>query len=251
MTDESATVMISRVKVPDAMRQWITTGIDWLDKALGGRGMKRSQVLYIWGGPGSGKSTLSQMLADSLSSNGIEVLYNVNEEYREQVALRCEELGLPANFAASAITDPKKLTELCDRLMAKRPGVPFVLIQDSLQTLNDGKWGELVNGKTPERCLAHLFNWAKESGATVVAVGHATKGNIFAGSNRLNHCVDAFGGIVVDRKEKSPTFTKRLLQFTKNRMGGVADPVVLDMARDRGGLLFEDGTAFDRELDEE
>ena len=245
---ETKTVMMSRVQVRPEMRQWFSSGVPWLDKALGGKGFKRSQVVYLWGGPGSGKSTTAQMLADGLSKGGVQCLYNVNEEYHEQVRVRCDELGLKGEFYASAETDPKKVTKLAEELMALNPGEPFVLVQDSLQTLNDGKWGDLSNSKTPERCLAHLFEWAKTSGATVLVIGHGTKGNVFAGAQKLKHMVDTFGGIVVDRKEKSETFGMRLLQFEKNRMGGVCDPVVLDMDRLKGGRLYDVGDAFDREL---
>ena len=243
-------VAMNTVTVSDAMREWFSTGIAWFDKALGGKGIKRRQVIYIWGGPGAGKSTLAQMLSESLSVQGIQTLYNVNEEYIEQVKIRCDELGIAGSFMAHAETDPQKLTELCDVLMSEVPDKHFTLVVDSLQTLNDGKWGDLVNSKTPERCLSHLFEWAKESGATVVVIGHGTKGGVHAGSQKLMHCVDSFAGIMVDRKPKSETFGFRLLQFVKNRMGGVCDPIILDMDKNRGGLLVENGTAFDRELED-
>ena len=70
-------------------------------------------------------------------------------------------------------------------------------------------------------------------------VGHGTKGDVHAGSNRLVHMCDTFGGLRVDKKPKSATFGYRLLEFQKNRMGGVADPVVLDLDRQRGGRLVE------------
>ena len=238
------------IEVPAAMRQWLSTGIPWFDMALGGRGMKRSQVLGLFGGAGAGKSTMAQMLADSLVGLGHNVLYNINEEYLFQVKLRCEELGLSNGFAADSITDPKALTDRCDTLMASRPGVPFFLIQDSLQTLNDGKWGDDVNSKTPVRCLAHLFNWCKSTGAVMIAVNHVTKGGQFAGSNKLRHMTDSFGGLVVDHRPKSPTLGKRLLAFEKNRMGGCADPVILEMDDAMGGLLVQRGIAFDSELDD-
>lgn len=242
---------ILNLRVRPELMAWHRTGLDWFDMALGGNGLRMTQSVIYYGGPGAGKSTITQQLADAMTGCGFNVLYNGNEEYLFQVAIRARELGLKHGYAADSITNPQKLTDKCDTMRAKDPTRPFVLLQDSLQTLNDGKWGDDVNSKTPVRCMAHIFNWCKQSGAMAVVINQSTKGGQFAGSNKLKHLCDTFGHLAVDIKPKSPTFGKRLFGFEKNRMGGTSEPAILDVDRSRAGLLVFEGMAHNRSVDED
>lgn len=242
---------ILELHVRPELTVWHSTGIDWFDTALGGNGLRMTQSLVYYGDPGAGKSTISQMLADSMTGKGFNVLYNGNEEYLFQMAIRARELGLKNGYAADSITNPQKLTDKCERVMAGGGKMPFVLIQDSLQTLNDEKWGDMVNSKTPMRCMAHLFNWCKRTGAIAIVINQSTKGGAFAGSNKIKHLCDTFGRLAIDIKPKSPTFGMRLFQFEKNRMGGTASPIILSADSTRAGYMKYEGQAHRRSADED
>ncbi len=239
------------MKIRPELMQWHPTGLGWFDQALGGSGMRMTQSVIYYGGPGAGKSTMTQQLADAMTAQGFNVLYNGNEEYLFQVAIRAKELGLKHGYAADCITNPQKLTDKCDAMRAKDPKRPFVLLQDSLQTLNDEKWGDQVNSKTPMRCMAHIFNWCKKTGAMSVVINQSTKGGQFAGSNKIKHLCDTFGHLAIDIKPKSPTFGKRLFAFEKNRMGGTTSPIILSPDAKHAGLLVFEGIAHNRGLDED
>lgn len=242
---------ILNMKIHPELLVWHKTGLPWFDQAMGGNGMRKTQAVIYYGGPGAGKSTLSQQLADAMTACGFNVLYNGNEEYLFQMAIRARELGLKHGYAADSIVCPQKLTDKCDVIRAKNPKKPFVLLQDSLQLLNDGKWGDDVNSKTPVRCMDHIFKWCKRTGAMAVVINQSTKGGQFAGSNKLKHLCDTFGRLAIDVKPKSPTFGKRLFQFEKNRMGGTNSPIILHADPDRAGALTYEGVAHNRSAEEE
>ena len=118
-----------------------------------------------------------------------------------------------------------QLLEKCDALRAANPNKQFVLVLDSLQTMNDGKYGDATNSKTPERCLELVTNWCKENNTMAVVIGQVGKGGQFLGSNVLKHMVDAMLTLTIDLKgkpETNPTYGLRILQMTKNRFGGGA-----------------------------
>lgn len=234
--------------VKSELTKWYSTGIDWFDTALGGKGLRMTQAVIYYGDPGAGKSTISQQLADSLTGMGYGVLYNGNEEYLFQMAIRARELGLQNGYAADSITNPEKLTDKCEKMMGKSP---FILIQDSLQTLNDEKWGDQVNSKTPMRCMTHIYNWCKRTGAIVIVINQSTKGGQFAGSNKVKHVCDTFGRLAIDIKPKSSTFGKRLFQFEKNRMGGTTSPIILSPDEGRAGYMRFEGQAHRRSADDD
>jgi predicted ATP-dependent serine protease len=248
--NDAGVTNIKDVVVPASFRKWIDLG-GWLNRALGGKGGKCGQSILLCGGPGGGKTTLLQMTADALTKRGYLAVFVLNEEAFWQAALRFEELGLESGYYPMNESDPAQITAKVDvlRALPENAGKTVVVIIDSLQTLNDRKYGDHVNSKTPVRCLEHMTEWGKETGAVVITIGQVTKGEEFAGTNALKHLVDSFGYLRVDRKPKSPTFGYRCLWFEKNRFGGVDEPIVLTFSGE--GKLVEVGEIPDLEEDED
>ena len=75
------------VKVPDALRQRVKTGVEYIDGSFGGRGLTPSSVTLFTGTPGAGKTTMMLNLADKLVGNGANVVFNTCEESLFQVKM--------------------------------------------------------------------------------------------------------------------------------------------------------------------
>ena len=198
----------------------IPTGVDELDRALGG-GLVAAQVVLLGGDPGIGKSTL---LLQTLSSVSQNVLYVSGEESAEQVALRARRLGLDARgvrFIAET-----QLERVLAALEAARPRVAVV---DSIQTV----WSESLQsapGSVAQvrECAAQLTRHAKRAGIALFMIGHVTKDGAIAGPRVLEHIVDT-----VLYFEGDPNSSFRLVRAIKNRFGAVNELGVFAMT-DKG-----------------
>lgn len=222
---------ILSVKVPDALRTKVKTGVDYIDGSFGGQGMTPSSVTLFTGTPGAGKTTMMLKLVDSLVGNGSIGVFNTGEESLYQVKLTAERLKLKNGFAVGEETHVPTLLKKCDELRAKHPKKQFVLVVDSLQTLNDGKYGDNTNSRTPERALAMITDWCKEHNTCAIVIGQVGKSGQFAGRNVLKHMVDAMLTLTVEEDAKSELYGCRVLEMTKNRFGGAGHRFYLDLKK--------------------
>jgi DNA repair protein RadA/Sms len=218
------------IKVPDALRTKVATGVDYIDGSFGGAGLTPSSVTLFTGTPGSGKTTMMLNLVDSLVGNGAVGVFNTGEESLYQVKMVAERLRLRNGFNAGEETHVPTLLEKCDALREANPGKPFVLVVDSLQTLNDGKYGaDYTNSRTPERALAMITDWCKEHNACAIVIGQVGKNGQFAGRNVLKHMVDSMMELTVEDDPRSDLHGCRVLTMTKNRFGGAGHRYFLDL----------------------
>jgi DNA repair protein RadA/Sms len=207
------------IEVPDALRQKISSGLDFFDAATGGEGFTPSAVTLFTGEAGAGKTTMTMMLADALSRNGNTVVFNTAEESLLQVKMTADRLRLLGNFKVGSETHVPTLLKKCDALRAKNPGKPFFLIVDSLQCMDDGHYPDgQINSKSSERVLTQITDWAKANLTNPVVIGQVTKGGQFQGSNTLKHMVDSMIHLYVERKDPDLAGA-RILETTKNRFG--------------------------------
>lgn len=217
---------IKDIVVPDILRHRVKSGVEYMDTAFGGEGLTPSQVTMFTGAAGAGKTTMMLTFCNGLAGQGAEVVFNTCEENLYQVKMHAERLGLRNGFKLGEESHIPGLLSKCDDIRKCDPKKPFVLVLDSLQTMNDGKYGDNTNSKTPERCLELVTNWCKENNTMAVVIGQVGKGGQFLGSNVLKHMVDSMLSLTIDLKgtpEKNPTYGLRILEMTKNRFsGGVA-----------------------------
>ena len=208
------------IQVPDKLKIRIKTGLKYIDDALGGRGFTPSMVTLFTGTPGSGKTTMMLELADSITGHGGQALFNTAEESLYQLRLTVDRLRLRNGFIAGQETNVPQLLKNCDVIRSKNPKKPFFLIVDSLQCLNDGKYGpHQVNSKTAQRSLQMITDYCKKHYCNAIIIGQVTKDGKMAGSNVLKHMVDAMMSIDVERKDEDLRGC-RVLQTEKNRFGG-------------------------------
>jgi predicted ATP-dependent serine protease len=112
--------------------------------------------------------------------------------------------------------------------MAKNQGKPFFLIVDSLQCLNDGKYGMNTNSKTAGRCLSMITDFCKLNYCNSIVIGQVNKSGQMAGSNVLKHMVDSMMELSVE--ESDPDLRGcRVLRMTKNRFGGSGGTFFLNL----------------------
>ncbi|WP_305072901.1 DNA repair protein RadA [Propionivibrio sp.] len=200
----------------------LPTGIGEFDRALGG-GLVAGGVVLIGGDPGIGKSTLLLQALTALSESS-QVLYVSGEESGQQIALRARRLALDTRRLK--LLAEINLEKILATLQTEKPQVAVI---DSVQTL----WSEQLSsapGSVAQvrECAAQLTRLAKQSGVTVILVGHVTKEGALAGPRVLEHIVDT---VLYFEGDTHSSF--RLIRAVKNRYGAVNEIGVFAMT-DKG-----------------
>jgi DNA repair protein RadA/Sms len=230
---------IGELTVPDALRDRKKTGLGFFDDAIGGEGFVPSSVMMLTGTPGAGKSTLLLQLANAITGSGHIALFNTGEESLYQVKMVAERLKLKNGFVVGQDLMVDDLLGHADHLRKKNPGKQVFILQDSLQTLDDGKYTGGTNSMTPVRCTEMLTNWAKANYGIVCFIGQVTKSGDFAGKQTILHAVDVRGQLYIDEEKKSETYGERIFEITKNRFGCAGKSYILGL--DKTGL-YERGS---------
>jgi len=211
---------LSEIEAREAER--LPTGIGEFDRALGG-GLVAGGVVLIGGDPGIGKSTLL-LQALSLISQRHKALYVSGEESGEQVALRARRLALDSQKLQ--LLAEINLEKILSALQAEKPQVAVI---DSIQTLWSDQLSSAPGSVAQVReCAAQLTRLAKQSGITIILVGHVTKEGALAGPRVLEHIVDT---VLYFEGDTHSSF--RLVRAFKNRFGAVNELGVFAMT-DRG-----------------
>jgi DNA repair protein RadA/Sms len=195
------------------------SGIGELDRVLGG-GLVAGSVTLLGGDPGIGKSTLLLQASDALSRERT-VLYASGEESVRQVALRASRLGL-ASGSLRLLAETRVETILEEAASTRAS----VLVADSIQTmhtdLSESSPGSAVQVRDS---AARLVRFAKDSGTSVLIIGHVTKEGLIAGPRILEHMVDT-----VLYFESDPGSRFRVVRAVKNRYGAANEIGVFAMA---------------------
>ena len=198
------------------------TGIEEFDRVLGG-GLVAGGVVLIGGDPGIGKSTLLLQALANLSRVK-SALYVSGEESGSQVALRAKRLGIDAGDLQ--LQAEIQLEKIIGTLSEQKPQVAVI---DSIQTLFSDALSSAPGSVAQVReCAAQLTRFAKQSGITIILVGHVTKEGALAGPRVLEHIVDT---VLYFEGDTHSSF--RLVRAFKNRFGAVNELGVFAMT-DKG-----------------
>jgi len=220
LVSTTAVQSLGEIQARDMPR--IASGIDEFDRVLGG-GFVEGGVVLIGGDPGIGKSTLLLQSLAALSSNA-SVLYVSGEESAAQIALRARRLGVDA--ARVRLLSEISLERIVATIAAEKPSL---LVIDSIQTLYTEQLQSAPGSVAQVReCAAQLTRLAKQSGLTLIMIGHVTKDGTLAGPRVLEHMVDT---VLYFEGESHSSF--RLIRAFKNRFGAVNELGVFAMT-DRG-----------------
>ena len=135
-----------------------STGMQELDRVLGGGGVRGSLIL-VGGAPGIGKSTLLLQICAYLGKT-LRILYVSGEESEKQIKMRADRLQV-ASDELYILSE----TDLSEILSAVDEVQPDILIADSIQTLyspeNTSAPGSISQVKD---CTMALMQLAKSSG---------------------------------------------------------------------------------------
>jgi DNA repair protein RadA/Sms len=212
---------LAEIEASDVPR--FSTGVSEFDRVLGG-GLVPGGVVLIGGDPGIGKSTLLlQSLAEIAADK--RALYISGEESGAQIALRAQRLSLlePGSKASELqLLAEIQLEKIQATLAEQRPDVAVI---DSIQTVySDALTSAPGSVAQVRECAAQLTRIAKQSGTTIIMVGHVTKEGALAGPRVLEHIVDT-----VLYFEGDTHSSYRLVRAIKNRFGAVNELGVFAM----------------------
>ncbi|MBQ0071480.1 MAG: DNA repair protein RadA [Spirochaetales bacterium] len=224
VADASKTVIDSAVHtlsdIPYEKTMRVSSGIEELDRVLGGGVMRPSAVL-VGGEPGIGKSTIMIQMISNLSKES-PVLYVSGEESPSQVKMRAERLGL--DTSRIQIYCDTRLEALLNVLETTKPG--YVVV-DSLQTLSTASVASSAGSPNQiKTCCMELSLTAKKLGAAIFFVGHVTKEGMIAGPKIVEHMVDTV--LYFENAESG----MRLLRASKSRFGSVDEIGLFEMQQD-------------------
>lgn len=218
--EPSAAQLISSIDIEHEQRQPL--GFEEVDRILGG-GLVRGSMLLVGGEPGIGKSTLALQLA--LRNPSMKTLYVSGEESMQQIKLRAQRLqGSGEGCFVLSETMLENILDAAARIK------PQLLIVDSIQTIAAQRIESAAGSISQIRdCAAVLLKYAKESGTSVLIIGHITKDGAIAGPKVLEHIVD-----VVLQFEGDNQHVYRMLRAVKNRFGSTSELGIFEMTS--GGL---------------
>ena len=205
-TGISEPVKLENVKAEKEER--VQTSMEELNRVLGG-GIVPGSLVLIGGDPGIGKSTLMLQIMSELA-NQYKVLYVSGEESANQIKLRADRLGLPANdMMLYPETDMEDIRQQISELE------PDFVVIDSIQTMNEPSLDSMTGSASQVReVTSELMKIAKMDAITVFVIGHVTKEGAIAGPKILEHMVDT-----VLYFEGDEHHAYRILHSVKNRFG--------------------------------
>lgn len=204
-------------EIADADHKRIELSSPEVNRVLGG-GLVRGSLVLLGGEPGIGKSTLSLQMA--LATKGIKTLYVSGEESASQIKMRASRLG---EVSDECYIYPETLLE--NILSYTEEMKPDLVVIDSIQTIYSEQVESSAGSVSQIReCAARLLKMAKESGTSVIIIGHITKDGAIAGPKILEHIVD-----VVISFEGDNNNVYRLLRGIKNRFGATFEIGIFEM----------------------
>lgn len=192
----------------------IDTGIDELNRVLGG-GLVKGSLVLISGEPGIGKSTIIMQTAANIAAQGKTVLYVSGEESEEQIKMRADRICrvLPSSLYVVSETNMENVEKVCENVK------PDFLIIDSIQTAYSSTLDSAPGSVSQVRvCGNQLMKLGKTNGIPIFIVAHVTKNGELAGPKTVEHLVDCVLNFSGERDREF-----RILRSYKNRFGTTSE----------------------------
>lgn len=189
-----------------------------LNRVLGG-GVIPGSIILLGGSPGVGKSSLLTQVAAGVATSE-NVLYASAEESAEQIKVRIDRFE--ANSDNFYLMCESNLETILSETQAIQPSL---LIIDSIQTIYTSRLESSPGLVSQVReCASMLQTFAKNTGISILVIGHVTKDNSIAGPRVLEHIVDAT--LYLEGDEMN---IFRILRGVKNRFGSTNEIGVFHM----------------------
>lgn len=211
-------ISIDMIDLSSENEDRINTGMEELNTVLGG-GLVLGSMVLVGGDPGIGKSTLLLQICQQLGQSK-NVLYVSGEESVRQIKMRAQRLSIH-DSKIQIVTQ----TNIIDILNIITESQSNIVIIDSIQTMYHPELSSAPGSVSQVReCAMQLMQMAKNTGVTVLIVGHVTKDGSIAGPRVLEHMVDC-----VLYFEGEQHLTYRILRAVKNRFGSTNEIGVFEM----------------------
>ena len=209
--------LLSNIKAETQLRS--SSGIDELDRVLGG-GIVKGSLVLVGGDPGIGKSTLLLQMCREIVNKSKKVLYISGEESLSQIKMRAERLGV---FHGELLLLCETDLDLIEESIQKYD--PEIVIIDSIQTMFKPDVDSAAGSVSQVReATSTLMKIAKGLGISIFIIGHVTKEGVVAGPRVLEHMVDT-----VLYFEGDNYAAYRVLRAVKNRFGSTNEIGVFEM----------------------
>lgn len=219
-------------ELPTLLEDRVSSQLSGLDGILGS-GFVPGGVILLGGEPGIGKSTLLLQVSASMEASGKGVVYVSGEESLSQIRSRAERLDMLGGRLTALASNQ------VDDILACMEDGPSLIVVDSVQTMISSKAEGLPGSVSQVRAVATaLTERAKQTGVTVILVGHVTKDGQIAGPKLLEHMVDT---VLYLEGDKEHLF--RILRVVKNRFGPSNEILLFEM-REKGMSVIEDPSTF-------
>ena len=199
----------------------IKTGIYEFDRVMGG-GIVRNSVSIITAEPGSGKSTLTLDVSNTIAELGHTVIYATGEEDETQVKDRADRIlgeKISNNLkivATNSMEDIKASIEEED--------AAFIVV-DSIQAVALSHIDSAIGSiKQTNECAHVITRMAKnkEKPRAFIIIGQKNKNDEMAGSRQLEHLVDT----VIHLEGENDL---KMLRAVKNRFGDIDEVGMFEM----------------------
>lgn len=198
-----------------------TTGLNELDRVLGG-GIVKGSLILLGGEPGAGKSTILLQISNYMSEN-MNVLYVSGEESVRQIKLRAKRLKIQSENLL--LSSDNNVINICKTIKEIKPSLVII---DSIQTMNLEYLTSSTGSVTQVReCTNTIMKTAKSEEIPIFIVGHVNKEGAIAGPKILEHIVDT---VLYFEGDKNMSY--RILRSAKNRYGSTNEIGVFDMTYD-------------------
>ena len=213
------------ITVPEEFFNPLRTGmkdIDDLWSEIGG--IVPSQVTFITGGPGAGKTTLTLAIGALLSAKK-KIAFISLEMSDFQLAHQAKKIPGFGGVEVSANFDQHETLRILEEMK------PDLIILDSIQKA--ARLMKEIDGRPmpfdrAQFTIVDMFTrFAKEHWTPIFLIGHCDKSGNYKGPSDLLHDVDSHLLVAYDKETETRTF-----EFGKNRFGGLAQQSVFGIGRD-------------------
>jgi hypothetical protein len=207
----------STIEVPEVLFRTIKTGapeIDYSFSELGG--VVPSQVVFVTGKPGAGKTTLTLVVSSRMQVTAKNPGAFISLEMSDfQLALSRKKIP---GFDMMWIDTEFSLERTINELRRLKPSsVTLDSIQKAASLME--KQGEAVNfNQAQKEIVSEFYKFSKETFIPVFLIGHMSKSGSYIGPSHLEHEVDSHLKVEYDQELDMRTF-----HFGKNRFGGKND----------------------------